>query len=102
MTSSIHSPALYQSFVAKPYTPNIGATLHGLDLSQPLSDLAQTELKAALARFEVIFFRDQVLTPAQQVAALRLICLPPRIAAPAPLLLRCCTRRCNNAKTNPN
>ena len=61
----------YQNFVVEPFTPNIGATLHGLDLSQPLSELAQTELKAALARFEVIFFRDQVLTPVQQVAFTR-------------------------------
>lgn len=67
-----HSSAAYQSFVAEPYTPNIGATLHGLNLSQPLGDLAQTELKAALARYEVIFFRDQVLTPAQQVAFTRI------------------------------
>lgn len=65
------SPAVYQSFVAEPYTPHIGATLHGLDLSQDLSDLAQTELQAALARYEVIFFRDQNLTPAQQVAFTR-------------------------------
>ena len=71
MTLSSHSSAAYQTFVAEPYTPNIGATLHGLDLSQPLSELAQTELKAALAQFEVIFFRDQVLTPAQQVAFTR-------------------------------
>jgi taurine dioxygenase len=71
MTLSSHSSAAYQSFVAKPYTPNIGATLHGLDLSQPLSELAQTELRAALAQFEVIFFRDQTLTPAQQVAFTR-------------------------------
>jgi taurine dioxygenase len=42
-----------------------------LDLSQPLSELAQTELRAALAQYEVIFFRDQVLTPAQQVAFTR-------------------------------
>ena len=71
MVHSIQLPHVYESFVAKPFTPNIGATLHGLDLSQPLSDLAQTELKAALARYEVIFFRDQVLTPAQQVAFTR-------------------------------
>lgn len=49
MSSPIQTSAAYQSFVAEPYTPNIGATLHGLDLSQPLSDRAQTELKAALA-----------------------------------------------------
>ena len=71
MVHSIQLPHVYESFVATPFTPNIGATLHGLDLSQPLSDLAQTELKDALARFEVIFFRDQVLTPAQQVAFTR-------------------------------
>jgi taurine dioxygenase len=71
MTLSSHSFAAYQSFLAEPYTPNIGATLHGLDLSQPLSELAQTELKAALAQYEVIFFRDQTLTPEQQVAFTR-------------------------------
>lgn len=71
MVHSIQLPHVYESFVATPFTPNIGATLHGLDLSQPLSDLAQSELKAALARYEVIFFRDQVLTPVQQVAFTR-------------------------------
>lgn len=71
MVYSIQLPHVYDSFVAQPYTPNIGPTLHGLDLSQPLSDLAQIELKAALARYEVIFFQDQVLTPAQQVVFAR-------------------------------
>ena len=58
-----HSPAGFQNFVAEPYTPNIGATLHGLDLSQPLSEVAQTELKAALARYEVIFFSGSSTHP---------------------------------------
>ena len=34
--------------------------------------------------------------------ALLLICSPPLTAALARLLLRCCTKRCNSAKTNPN
>ena len=71
MTLLTHSPTVYQSFVAEPYTPNIGATLHGLDLTQPLSEVVQFELKAALAQYEVIFFRDQPLTDAQQVAFTR-------------------------------
>uniref|UniRef100_UPI0037BF3DC2 TauD/TfdA dioxygenase family protein n=1 Tax=Limnohabitans sp. TaxID=1907725 RepID=UPI0037BF3DC2 len=71
MSTSPHLQRAYQSFLVEPYTPNVGATLHGLDLSQPLSELAQTELRAALAQFEVIFFRDQTLTPAQQVAFTR-------------------------------
>ena len=71
MTSSFHSPAVSTSFVAEPYTPHIGATVHGLDLSQPLSVAVQADLNAALARYEVIFFRDQQLSPAQQVAFTR-------------------------------
>lgn len=71
MITPTHSPQGYTSFVAEPYTPNIGATLQGLDLSQPLNATVQAELKAALAQYEVIFFRDQTLSPAQQVAFTR-------------------------------
>lgn len=52
-------PLVYKTFAAEPYTPNIGATIHGLDLSKPLSDVAKTELQDALAQYEVLFFRDQ-------------------------------------------
>jgi hypothetical protein len=52
MTLSSHSSASYQTFVAEPYTPNTGSTLQGLDLSQPLSELAQTELLAGNYRFK--------------------------------------------------
>ncbi|MEY5097360.1 MAG: hypothetical protein RJA36_79 [Pseudomonadota bacterium] len=62
----------YTRFVAEPYTPTIGATIHGLDLSQPLDGTTQAELRRALAEHEVIFFRDQQLTPAQQVEFSRL------------------------------
>jgi len=48
-------PLVYKSFAAEPYTPNIGATIHGLDLSKPLSDVAKTELQDALAQYEVLF-----------------------------------------------
>ena len=71
MAKSKELPKAYESFVVEPYTPHIGATVHGLDIAQALSGAVQAELKAALAQFEVIFFRDQVLTPAQQVAFTR-------------------------------
>lgn len=64
-------PSSYTRFKAEPYTPNIGAVIHGLDLSQPLDETAQSELRHTLAHHEVIFFRDQQLTPAQQVAFTR-------------------------------
>lgn len=59
--------APYTRFVAEPYTPNIGATIHGLDLSQPLDETTQAELRHALAEHQVIFLRDQQITPQQQV-----------------------------------
>lgn len=59
--------APYTRFVAEPYTPNIGAVIHELDLSRPLDATTQAELRRALAEHEVIFLRDQQLTPAQQV-----------------------------------
>jgi taurine dioxygenase len=58
----------YTRFVAEPYTPAIGAVIHGLDLREPLDALAQEELRRALAEHQVIFFRDQEdLTPAQHL-----------------------------------
>jgi taurine dioxygenase len=57
----------YTQFVVEPYTPTIGGVIHGVDLSQPLSNVTKNELRRALAEFEVIFLRDQVITPAQQV-----------------------------------
>lgn len=64
-------PSTYTRFKVEPHTPNIGAVIHGLDLSHPLDVATQGELRHALARHEVIFFRDQTLTPEQHVAFTR-------------------------------
>ena len=61
----------YTRFGVEPYTPTIGAVVHGLDLRQPLDEATQTELRHALAQHEVLFFRDQDLTPEQHVAFTR-------------------------------
>lgn len=42
----------------------IGAELHGVNLSQPLSPESALGIRAALLEHQVIFFRDQELTPA--------------------------------------
>lgn len=52
----------YRSFRAVPSTCVLGAELLDIDLSQPLNALQVDELKDALARYQVIFFRDQQLT----------------------------------------
>lgn len=46
----------------------LGAEIGGVDLSQPLSDDTIAAIRQALVEHQVIFFRDQDLTPAQQVA----------------------------------
>jgi taurine dioxygenase len=49
----------YRSIDVKPITPNIGAEIGGVDLTQDLSSEQVTELKQALADHLAIFFRDQ-------------------------------------------
>ena len=46
----------------------LGAEISGVDLSQRLSDETIAAIRGALTEHQVIFFRDQALTPAQQVA----------------------------------
>ncbi len=46
----------------KPLSPNIGAEISGVSLAEPLSADVVDEIKGALLRFLVIFFRSQSLT----------------------------------------
>ena len=46
-------------------TPNIGATVTGVDLSDEISDSETDFLYDALLKHFVLFFRDQHLTPEQ-------------------------------------
>ncbi len=55
-----------------PVTPRIGAEVYGLDLTRPLSDLQIEALKAAMARHQVLFFRDQPIDHDQHKAFGRL------------------------------
>lgn len=42
-----------------PLQPTIGAEVGGIDLRQPLSDALRDQIKAALLKYKVLFFRDQ-------------------------------------------
>ncbi len=59
-------------FEAHPVSATIGAEITGIDLSQPVDAATLAALKGALDRYKVIFFRDQDITPEQQVAFGRL------------------------------
>ncbi len=47
---------------------HIGAEISGVDLTQPLSDDTFAQIAKAFFDNEVVFFRNQKITPAQQVA----------------------------------
>jgi alpha-ketoglutarate-dependent taurine dioxygenase len=55
----------------RPLAGCAGAELGGIDLSQTLTDAAETDIRAALATYGVIVFRDQSLSPEQHIALAR-------------------------------
>jgi taurine dioxygenase len=50
----------------RPVTPVIGAQIHGVDLSTELAPGPLADIRAALAKHHVLFFRDQFLSVAAQ------------------------------------
>ncbi|MBL7501184.1 TauD/TfdA family dioxygenase [Frankia sp. CNm7] len=52
----------------RPVAGNIGAEIHGVDLREELDDATVAEIRSALHRWKVVFFRDQHIDHAQQVA----------------------------------
>jgi taurine dioxygenase len=58
----------YELITVRPIAPALGAEISGVDLSQPLGNQAFQEIHDALMAHQVIFFRDQDITPEQHVA----------------------------------
>jgi taurine dioxygenase len=55
----------------RPSSGALGAEISGVDLTKPLDTASVGTLKGALAEHGVIFFRDQSMTPDQQIAFAR-------------------------------
>jgi taurine dioxygenase len=66
--SAIRQDPEFKTFTTTPVAGYLGANIEGLDLSQPLSDEAATEIQQALVHFHVLFFHGLDLTPAQHAA----------------------------------
>lgn len=60
-----------QAIAVQPIAGALGAEIEGVDLSQPLTAALAAALRAALLEHLVIFFRNQKLTPQQQLAFAR-------------------------------
>ena len=56
----------------RPLTPNIGAEISGINLSMDLNDDQKKQIYDAFCQYEVIFFRDQELSPQQHVKLARI------------------------------
>jgi taurine dioxygenase len=54
-----------------PIAGYIGADIHGVDLSEELDESSVSGIRAALLRYRVVFFRDQSIGHAEQVAFTR-------------------------------
>lgn len=63
------SPALAkgQEFDVRPFTEKVGVEIVGLDLSKPLSDADFARVHQAHLDYHLVVFRDQHITPQQQV-----------------------------------
>jgi len=52
----------FETITVRPVTPRIGAEIDNVDLSQPLGNETFQEIRDALMRHQVIFFRDQKMS----------------------------------------
>lgn len=56
------------SFTVEPLSGAVGAQVSGLDLAKPLDEATVSALRIAFNENHVLFFRDQALSPAEQIA----------------------------------
>lgn len=61
----------YVHIAVEPASRNCGAFVSGVDLKGPLEDAVYREIHAAMMRHQVVFFRDQGVTPQEQAAFAR-------------------------------
>ena len=76
----------YTHLSIEPYIPNIGATIYDIDLSKLDSEPVRDELRKALAEFQVLFFRNQTLSPEQQLEVAKVFGDPDKAKAFFPRL----------------
>ena len=57
-----------QHITVEPYAGGLGAEVTGVDLSAPLDDSVVAEIRAAWLEHLVLFFRDQAISPDDQLA----------------------------------
>lgn len=62
----VPQPNTYTLIDAKPFAPNLGAEIYGVDLSRPVPDAQFAEIQDAFHKYQVLFFKDQKEIPPEQ------------------------------------
>ena len=57
----------YKKISLRPISGSLGTEIHGVNLAQDLDEETFAEIKHALLKYLVVFFRDQNITPQQQI-----------------------------------
>ncbi len=68
MTTTEPASRTHERIGIRPASGALGAEISGVDLSRPLDDNVFAEIQHAFHDHLVIFFRDQTIDPADQVA----------------------------------
>ncbi len=66
--SAVRQDPDFKTFTTTPVGGTLGAQIHGLDISEELSSEAAHEIQQALVHYQVLFFHNLDLTPAQHAA----------------------------------
>src|SRR5271157_2054238 len=69
MNAAVHNEIA--TLAVRPLSAHIGADIRGVDLSRPLPAEQIEQIRAALLRWKVVFFREQFLSHQQHVALAR-------------------------------
>ena len=65
---AVDDDAPFETIEVRPIAGALGAEIHGVDLSEPLGNQTWDEIHRAWLQNNVIFFRDQKLTPQQYLS----------------------------------
>ena len=68
MSATAAAPTTAKTFDIRPFPGSVGAEIVGLDLSQPVNDQDFARIHRAHLDHHVVVFRDQRITPEQQIA----------------------------------
>ena len=58
-----------EHIAVRPVTGTFGATVSGVDISRPLDEATLGEIRSAWLEYQVLFFRDQEMTPRQHTSS---------------------------------